>query len=209
MGRYTGPSCRLCRYLGEKLMLKGEKCATPKCPVEKRNAPPGGQGKTRRRRLSDRALQLREKQKVRFSYGVLEAQFRRIFAKASRMQGITGDNLLTLLERRLDNVVYSVGFGDSRDQARQIVRHGHIAVNGRKVDIPSYLLEEGDVISWGRGSRDTDLYKRIAEQVKGKTTPSWLALDEEQMTARVTALPATEDIDSKFDGKAVVEFYSR
>ncbi|MFW6150346.1 MAG: 30S ribosomal protein S4 [Chloroflexota bacterium] len=209
MGRYVGPSCRLCRYLGEKLMLKGEKCSTPKCPVERRKSPPGGYGKTRRRRLSDRGLQLREKQKVRFSYGVLERQFRRLFAEAKRMPGIAGDNLLIVMERRLDNVVYSAGFADSRAQARQVVRHDHIRVNGRKMDIPSYLVKEGDVISWHEGSTDTELYKRIAQQVKDSTPPGWLELDEERMTAKVTALPTADDIDRKFDGKAVVEYYSR
>jgi len=208
MARYTGPTCRLCRRLGEKLTLKGEKCSSPRCPLEKRNAPPGGRRKTRRR-ISDRAVQLQQKQKIRFSYGVLEKQFRRFFVKAMRAPGITAENLLILMERRLDNVVYRLGFADSRSQARQIVRHGHILVNEHRVDIPSYLVESGDVIIWRGGSTRTKYYKGLVEQIKGKTPPNWLSLDEERMTGNVLALPSKDDIDSKFDGKAVVEYYSR
>jgi small subunit ribosomal protein S4 len=208
MARYTEPACRLCRYLGEKLMLKGEKCSTPKCPLEKRNVPPGGRPKARRR-ISDRGLQLREKQKVRFSYGVLERQFRRFFADAMKAPGITAENLLILMERRLDNIVYRLGFADSRAQARQIVRHGHILVNGHRVDIPSYVVKSGDFVTWREGSTRTEYYKRLVEQIKGRATPGWLSLDEERMTGNVVALPGKDDIDSKFDGKAVVEYYSR
>lgn len=210
MARYTGPACRLCRYLGEKLVLKGVKCATPKCPLEKRNVPPGGRPRTKtRRRISDRGLQLREKQKVRFSYGVLERQFRRFFAEAMRAPGRTAENFLILMERRLDNIVYRLGFADSRAQARQIVRHGHILVNGHRVDIPSYLVKSGDFVTWQEGSTRTEYYKRLVEEIKGKTVPGWLSLDEERMTGNVVALPSKDDIDSKFDGKAVVEYYSR
>ncbi len=209
MARYTGPSCRQCRYLGEKLMLKGEKCTTPKCPLEKRNAPPGGRSLRRRKRVSDRGLQLQEKQKVRFSYGVLERQFRRVFARAERDPGITGENLLILLERRLDNVVYRLGFADSRPQARQIVQHGHIIVNGRKTDIPSYLIKSGDVIKWKEASAKTEYYKTVVEKVKGKIIPGWLSLDEERMLGCVLALPGKDDIETKFDGKAIVGYYSR
>ncbi len=209
MARYTGPVCRRCRHLGEKLMLKGEKCTTPKCPLEKRNAPPGGRSMRRRRRVSDRGLQLREKQKIRFSYGVLERQFRRFFAKAGKAPGITGESLLILLERRLDNVVYRLGFADSRPQARQIVRHGHIIVNGRKTDIPSYLVKLGEVISWKKASIETEYYKTVVEKIKGKVIPGWLSLDEEKMLGSVLALPGKDDIDTKFDSKAVVEYYSR
>jgi len=209
MARYTGPVCRLCRYLGEKLMLKGEKCSTPKCPLERKNAPPGHHTSTRRRRISDRGLQLREKQKVRFSYGVLERQFRRFFTEAARAPGATGENLLILLERRLDNVVYRLGFADSRAQARQIVRHGHILVNGHKTDIPSFLVKSGDNVKWRQASTRTEYYKRLAEEIKGKTTLGWLSLDEEKMTGKVLTLPSIDDIDAKFDEKSIVEYYSR
>lgn len=208
MARYIGPTCHLCRYLGEKLMLKGEKCSSPKCPLERRNVPPGGRPRSRRR-ISDRGLQLREKQKVRFAYGVLERQFRRFFAEAMKAPGITAENLLILLERRLDNIVYRLGFADSRAQARQIVRHGHILVNGRRVDIPSYLVKLGDVITWRESSARTEYYKRLVEEIKSRTTPSWLSLDEERMIGNVLALPSKDDIDSKFDGKTIVEYYSR
>ena len=154
-------------------------------------------------------MQLREKQKVRFTYGVLEAQFRRFFAEAKRLPGMSSDNIMALLERRLDNVVYRLGFGTSRQQARQIVRHGHIRVNERRVDIPSYLVKAGDVISWRPQSSKTSLYKVIAEQVQARNVPAWLSLDEGQMKATVVSLPTSEDVDSRLSGKAVVEYYSR
>ena len=209
MARYTGPSCHLCRYLGEKLFLKGQRCLGPKCALEGRSAPTRGRPKGRRRRISERGLQLRQKQKVRFSYGVLERQFRRFFALAKKTSGIAGDNILILMERRLDNVVCSLGFADSRAQGRQIVGHGHIRVNGHKVDIPSYLVEAGDVISWREASVRTAYYKRRVEEIKGKTTPRWLSLDEQGMKGNVLALPSIEDIDTRFDGTVVVEYYSR
>ncbi len=209
MARYTGPKCSQCRYIGDKLMLKGDKCTSPKCPLERRsNAPPGGRSRMRRR-ISDRGLQLKEKQKVRFIYGVLEAQFRRFLAEAERLPGMTGDNMLVLLERRLDNVVYRLGFGDSRQQARQIVRHRHIRVNGRRVDVPSYLVKAGDEISWREQSAKTELYKTVAEQVQSRDVPVWLRLEEQQMKGTVVNLPTNEDIDSRLSGKAVVEYYSR
>ncbi len=211
MARYTGPRCELCRYIGEKLMLKGDKCASPHCPFERRsNTARGSRLKTKtRRRVSDRGLQLREKQKVRFTYGVLEAQFRRFFEEAKRQPGMTSDNVLTLLERRLDNVVYRLGFGESRPHARQIVRHGHIWVNDRRVDVPSYVVNAGDVVSWRPGSAKTALYKVVAEQVEARNVPSWLRLDEQQMKGTVVSLPTSEDVDSRLSGKAVVEYYSR
>jgi len=210
MARYTGPVCRLCRRLGDKLMLKGEKCTTPKCPLEKRNSPPGGHPTTRRRRgISDRGLQLREKQKVRFSYGVLERQFRRFFVEAKKGPSATGENLLILLERRLDNVAYRLGFADSRAQARQIVRHGHITVNDRKTDIPSFLVKLGDVIKWREASKKTEYYKRVAEEIEGKIIPNWLSLDKESMTGKVLNLPGKDDIEAGFDEKAIVKYYSR
>ncbi len=209
MARYTGPTCRLCRYLGDKLMLKGERCSTPKCPLERKSTPPGGRSLARRRKISDHGLRLREKQKVRFAYGVLERQFRRFFAEAARSPGITGENLLILLERRLDNVVYRLGFANSRAQARQIVRHGHILVNGRKANIPSLLVKAGDTIKWRETSMRTEYYKRLVEEIKGKITPAWLSLDEERMTGSVLALPTKDDIDARFDGKTIVEYYSK
>jgi small subunit ribosomal protein S4 len=209
MARYTGPTCRLCRRFEEKLMLKGEKCSTPKCTLEKRNVPPGEHAQTRVRRLSDRGLQLREKQKLRFSYGVLERQFRRFFDEAKKSPGATGETLLILLEKRLDNVVYRLGFADSHAQARQIVRHGHMMVNGRRANIPSFLVKSGDVIKWREASKKTEYYKRMAEGIEGKIIPSWLSLDKESMTGRVLNLPGRDDIDAKFNAKAVVEYYSR
>jgi small subunit ribosomal protein S4 len=210
MARYTGPTCRICRRFGDKLMLKGEKCPTPKCPLEKRNTPPGGRPSTRRRGgISDRGLQLREKQKLRFSYGVLERQFRRFFSEARKSPGATGQTLLILLERRLDNVIYRLGFADSRAQARQIVRHGHIMINGRKTDIPSFLVKSGDVIVWREASKKTEYYKTLAEEVEEKLIPNWLSLDKESMTGRVLNLPDKDDIQAEFNAKAVVEYYSR
>jgi small subunit ribosomal protein S4 len=210
MARYIGPTCRLCRRFGDKLMLKGEKCPTPKCPLEKRNTPPGGRPSTRRRGgISDRGLQLREKQKLRFSYGVLERQFRRFFSEARKSPGATGQTLLILLERRLDNVIYRLGFADSRAQARQIVRHGHIMINGRKTDIPSFLVKSGDVIVWREASKKTEYYKTLAEEVEEKLIPNWLSLDKESMTGRVLNLPDKDDIQAEFNAKAVVEYYSR
>ena len=191
-------------------MLKGEKCPTPKCPLEKRNTPPGGHPSTRRRGgISDRGLQLREKQKLRFSYGVLERQFRRFFSEARKSPGATGQTLLILLERRLDNAVYRLGFADSRAQARQIIRHGHIMVNGRKTDIPSFLVKSGDVIAWREASKKTEYYKTLAEEVEEKLVPNWLGLDKESMTGRVLNLPDKDDIQAEFNVKAVVEYYSR
>ncbi|MCD6600314.1 MAG: 30S ribosomal protein S4 [Dehalococcoidia bacterium] len=215
MARYTGASCRLCRYLGEKLMLKGEKCATPKCPLERRNSRPGRPGGrlgarvARRRKVSLHGLQLQEKQKVRFSYGVLERQFRRFFKEATKVSGVSGDNLLMLLERRLDNVVYCLAFADSRAQSRQVVNHGHILVNGRRVNIPSCLVKLGDVIEWRGGSKKTKYYRSLAEKIKGRSTPGWLSLDEEKMTGKVLALPGKEDIAPIFNGKSIVEYYSK
>ena len=207
MARYTTAVCRLCRRSGEKLMLKGSKCIT-KCTLDKRAKPPGPTSQ-RRRRLSDRGGQLREKQKVRYSYGVLERQFRRFFAEAERMPGITGENLLVLLERRLDNVVYRLGFADSRSQARQLVGHGHIILNGRKTDIPSCLVKEDDVISWREASTRTEYYKQLLKSIDSKTLAGWLSLDQEKLVGRVLSLPTPDDTETKFEVSAVVEYYSR
>ena len=208
MARYTGAVCRLCRRSGEKLFIKGSRCFTPKCAVDKRPKPPGQQT-GRRRRFSDRGLQLREKQKARYTYGTLERQFRRIFTQAERQAGITGENLLVLLERRLDNVVYRLGFADSRPQARQLVRHGHIMLNGRKTDIPSCLVKEGDTIGWREGSSKTEYYKQLAESIEAKTVLGWLSLDRQNLVGQILSLPTPDEIDVRFNGKAIVEYYSR
>lgn len=207
MARYTAAICRLCRRSGEKLALKGSRCLTPKCALDRRGKPPGHQWG--RRRLSDRGLQLREKQKARYTYGILERQFRRLFAQAERQSGITGENLLVLVERRLDNVVYRLGFADSRSQARQLVQHGHIMLNGRKTDIPSCLVKEGDTISWKESSTKTEYYKQLVQSIEGKSALSWLSLDRQNLVGQVLSLPTPDDIDAKFNAKTIVEYYSR
>ncbi len=208
MGRYTAAVCRLCRRSGEKLMLKGSRCLTPKCAMDRRNKPPGPQLR-RRRRVSDRGLQLREKQKARNTYGMMEKQFRQLFTQAEKQSGITGENLLVLLERRLDNVVYRLGFGDSRSQARQLVQHGHIVLSGRKTDIPSCLVKEGDTISWREGSTKTEYYKQLLQSIESKSVLSWLSLDRQNLVGQVLSLPTPDDTDAKFGGKTIVEYYSR
>jgi small subunit ribosomal protein S4 len=209
MARYTEAVCRLCRRSGEKLFLKGSRCFTPKCAIDKRPKPPGQQTTRRRRRFSDRALQLREKQKARYTYGTLEKQFRKTFKQAERQAGITGENLLVLLERRLDNVVYRLGFADSRAQARQLVRHGHIVLNGRKTNIPSCLVKEGDTIGWRENSQKSEYYKQLVEEIESKTVLNWLSLDRQNLVGQVLTMPTPEEIDARFDGKAIVEYYSR
>ena len=207
MARYTAAVCRLCRRSGDKLMLKGDKCIT-KCTLDKRPKPPGPQ-LGRRRRISDRGQQLREKQKVRHSYGILERQFRRFFAEAGRQPGITGENLLVLLERRLDNVVYRLGFADSRAQARQLVQHGHILLNGHKTDISSCLINEGDTIVWRERSTKSEYYKQRLQSIGGQAIPGWLSLDKQKLVGQVLSLPTPDDVEAKFDIASVVEFYSR
>ena len=210
MARYTGAVCRLCRRNNEKLLLKGARCFTPKCAVDRRPKPPGQVSSSRRRRrFSDRGLQLREKQKARYTYGTLERQFRKTFRLAEKQTGITGENLLVLLERRLDNVVYRLGFADSRPQARQLVMHGHIMLNGKKADIPSSFVKEGDTISWREGSQKTEYYKQLVESIEAKTVLNWLSLDRQNMVGQVITLPTPDQVDAKFDGKAVIEYYSR
>jgi small subunit ribosomal protein S4 len=207
MARYTGPVCRLCRRYGEKLMLKGDKCVT-KCTLDKRPQPPGPQ-QTRRRKLSDRALQLREKQKARYSYGVLEKQFVRYYKDALRQPGVTGQNLVRLLEMRLDSVCLKLGFADSLKQARQVVRHGHIMLNGRKTNIPSAATKPGDVIGWVAGSKNTEYFKFAKENIKGKSFAAWVNVDMEQMTGRVLSPPDVANMPTKFDPAIIVEYYSR
>jgi small subunit ribosomal protein S4 len=208
MARYTGPVCRLCRRLGDKLYLKGEKCFTPKCPFEKRPFAPG-QRSTRRRKVSDRGLQLREKQRGRVIYGVLERQFQRYYEEAVRRHGVTGENLLRTLELRLDNVVYRLGLADSRPQARQIALHGHIAVNGRKSAIPSHVLKVNDVISLTQRGSKTEYFKIVSEQIASKSIPSWLSLDAANLSGRILAQPEVEEIGAKFNPATIVEYYSR
>ncbi len=188
-------------------MLKGDRCLTPKCAMDKRGRPPGRPPS--RRRVSDRGLQLREKQKARYAYGMMERQFRRLFTQAERQSGITGENLLVLLERRLDNIVYRLGFADSRPQARQLVQHGHIMLNGRKTDISSCLVKEGDTISWKETSTKTEYYKQMAITIESKVILGWLSLDRHYLVGQVLSLPTPDDVEAKFDGKTIVEYYSR
>lgn len=214
MGRYTGPVCRLCRREGMKLYLKGERCLGPKCPIVKRqpnkNFPPGQHGQKRSRRPSEYALQLREKQRLKRLYGILERQFRRHFEEAERRPGLTGDNLLQILERRLDNVVYRLGFADSRRQARQLVTHGHFLVNGRKTDVPSYLVRPGDIIAVRPQSREREYFKVVQETAQSKPVPAWLTRDLETMSGRVVSLPTPDQIDiPPINTQLVVEYYSR
>ncbi len=212
MGRYTGPVCRLCRREGQKLFLKGARCTSPKCALEQRDYPPGQHGQVsrfRRGQPTDYFRQLREKQKVRRVYGVQERQFRRYFQEAERMPGLTGENLLVLLERRLDNVVYRLGFADSRAQARQLVQHGHFTVNGRRVTIPSYLVRPGDRIAMREGSRNRTYFKERAEMLDERAVPDWLSLDVDDLSARVLAMPRREHVDIPINEQLVVEYYSR
>lgn len=209
MARYTGPVCKLCRREGTKLFLKGERCLTPKCSVERRTYAPGQHGQRRARKQSEYGLQLREKQKARRIYGVLERQFRKHYTEAERRGGATGTNLLQLLETRLDNVVYRMGFADSRAQARQIVRHGHFNVNGRRTDIPSFIVKPGDVVVVREGSRKREYFQMVAQLLTRRNVPSWLALDAANMSGRVVTLPESDQVDSKINAQLIVEFYSR
>lgn len=208
MGKYIGPSCRLCRRAGEKLFLKGDRCFTPRCAVERRHNPPGDIS-NRRRRPTDYALHLREKQKARQMYGVMESQFRKYMTAAFNSPGISGSNLLRTLERRLDNVVFRLSFADSRKQARQFVGHGHFMVNGVKTDIPSYLVRVGDVIGWKENVKTTDFYKDRIEGVPKRPVPGWLSLNQDDMAGQVTSLPADEDLQETINSRLIVEFYSR
>lgn len=207
MARYTGPSCRLCRREGEKLYLKGDRCYTDKCAVGKRNFAPGQHG-TSRKKLSNYGLQLREKQKAKRFYGLLESQFRKYFEMADRKKGITGENLLSILESRLDNVVYRMGLATSRKEARQLVTHGHFTINGKKVDIPSYLVSVGEVIAVKEKSRASNKFKAIAEGFKGNA-PQWLTVDAEKLEGKVVAVPSRDDIDLPIAENLIVELYSK
>lgn len=208
MARYIGPVCRLCRREGMKLFLKGERCYTEKCGIEKRNFAPGQHGKTRKQKLAGYGVQLREKQKVKRIYGVLEDQFRRYFEAAERTRGITGETLLQLLERRMDNVAYRAGFATSRSQARQLVRHGHFTVNGRKVDIPSYSLKVGDVFAIRQTSAQNPAILHAREEIKGRGVPEWLQV-EGDVAAKVRSLPTREQINLPVQEQLIVELYSK
>lgn len=208
MARYTEASCRLCRREGEKLFLKGERCYTDKCSIARRAYAPGQHGQAKKK-MSEYGIQLREKQKVRRFYGVLEGQFNEYFEMAARRKGITGEVLLQILERRLDNVVYRLGLGTSRPESRQLVNHGHFTVNGKRVNIPSYLLQVGDVIALAPKSRSSEKVKAISEITGGKVVPKWLEYDAENFTGKVVALPAREDIDLPVKEHLIVELYSK
>ena len=209
MARYAGPVCRLCRREGMKLFLKGERCYGEKCAIDRRNVPPGQHGKGRRQRLLGYGLQLREKQKVRRMYGVLERQFRRYFEKADRRKGVTGETLLQLLESRLDNVVYRLGFAVSRPQARQLVRHGHFTVNGRSTNVPSYSVAAGDVVAVRSSSAENPAIVYAMEEVKGRGIPEWLELDAEKLAGSLTAPPTREQLNLPVQEQLIVELYSK
>ena len=206
MARYTDASCRLCRREGQKLFLKGERCYSTKCALEKRNYAPGQHGQSRKK-MSEYGLQLREKQKAKRFYGVLETQFRNLFDKAAKKKGITGENLLIMLESRLDNVVFRMGFASSRKEARQLVNHGHFTVNGKKVDIPSFEVKAGDVVKVKEKSTSSPKFKEIKEMTI--SVPSWITVDVDKLEGKVVALPKREDIDTPIEEHLIVELYSK
>jgi len=209
MARYIGPVCRLCRREGMKLFLKGERCYTDKCAIEKRNVPPGQHGRARKAKMAGYGVQLREKQKVKRTYGVLESQFRRYFEAADRQKGVTGELLLQMLERRLDNVVYRLGFATSRAQGRQLVRQGHFLVNGKKVDIPSFSVRSGDQIAIRSGSAQNPTIVHAMEEVKGRGIPEWLNFDAAALAGRISQLPTREQINLPVQEQLIVELYSK
>ena len=212
MARYTGPVCRLCRREGEKLFLKGERCMSPKCSFERRSYPPGQHGKERqfrRGRASDYLLQLREKQKARRIYGLMERQFRTYFQRAEQQSGLTGANLLIQLERRLDNVLYRLGVASSRAQARQLVQHGHVMLNGRKTNIPSALVSSGDTVSVRPESSRNTYFRTLRQEIDDRRVPRWLSLDAQNLSANILSLPVREDIDTTVNEQLIVEYYSR
>ncbi len=208
MARYTGPLCRLCRREGEKLFLKGTRCFTEKCGVERRKYPPGQHGQGRGK-LSDYGLQLREKQKVRRVYWIMEDQFRNYFEKASRLKGITGELLLQLLERRLDNVVYRMGFALNRRESRQLVRHGHFTVNGKKVDIPSYLMKDGDMVGVAGPSRELQAITESLSIAEHRGFPGWVEVDTKGLTGKFVRVPARDEIQLPVQEQLIVELYSK
>jgi len=208
LSRYTGPRCKICRREGTKLFLKGERCFTDRCALDRRNYGPGEHGQ-RRARISEYRVQLREKQKVRFNYGASETQFKRYYEIAKRKEGITGENLLLLLERRLDNIVYRMGFASSRPEARQLIGHGHIAVNGRKTDIPSFMVKEGDEIEIREKGKKIEFVKTALENAEQRGIPEWLEVDKDGMKGKVRTLPERDDLPMEVDETLIVEFYSK
>ena len=209
MARYTGASCRTCRRENLKLFLKGDRCYSDKCSFERRSYSPGQHGQNRFRKVSDYAIQLREKQKVKHMYGMLEKQFRRYFHMADQAKGVTGENLLIMLERRLDNTVYRLGFASSRDQARQLIRHNHFTVNGKKINIPSYFVKVGDVITLKEKSRSNEIIKDNLEGAARRGVPSWIELDTGNFQGTVKALPNREEITLPIQEQLIVELYSK
>ena len=209
MARYTGPVCRLCRREGMKLFLKGPKCFTDKCPIEKRNFAPGQHGRDRKAKIVGYGLQLREKQKAKRIYFTLEGQFRAYYEKASRTPGVTGELLLQQLERRLDNVAFRMGYAGSRRQARQLVRHGHVEVNGRKVNIPSYQVNVGDEIRVREGSKNLTLVEVARDFASHQNTPAWLQIDGAALSGKIIALPKREDVNLPVNEQLIVELYSK
>ncbi len=212
MARYTGPVCKLCRREDEKLFLKGERCYSPKCAMERRAYPPGQHGRTAqwsRTKSSDFGGQLRAKQKARRVYGVLERQFRRYYRQALKSRGLTGLTLLQLLESRLDNVIYRMGFASSRAQARQLVTHGHFMVNGRRTDVPSMLIKPGDLIEVREGSRGKALLKDLMAIAEERTIPDWITRDMKKMSGSISRLPERSEIDANLNEQLIVEYYSR
>lgn len=209
MARYRGAVCRQCRREKLKLFLKGDRCYSDKCSFERRSFPPGQHGQARMRKVSDYAIQLREKQKVRRMYGMLEGQFKKFFQEADRIKGVTGENLLVLLERRLDNTVFRLGFASSRNQARQIVRHNHILVNGKKVNIPSYIISTNDVITIKEKSRNIETIKDSLEAVARRGVPSWLELDQDNFKGTIKSLPDRQEITMPIQEQLIVELYSK
>lgn len=208
MAKYTGPACRQCRREGVKLFAKGERCFTEKCAMNRRTGVPGQHGAARKK-VSEYGLQLREVQKAKRYYGIPERQFRNYFKIADAKEGMTGENLLTLIERRLDNVVFRMGMGESRRDARQLVTHGHFLVNGKKADIASMILRAGDVITVKETSRKSEKIKSLVENLDNRTFPAWLDVDKQNVTATITALPKREDIDFPFEEHFIVEWYSK
>lgn len=208
MGRYTGPVCRLCRRAGEKLLLKGERCFTPRCAVDRRRTVPGEHA-NRRRRISDHGVQLKEKQKARNIYGILEKQFRIYMEEAFNSPNATGPHLLHILETRLDNVVFRLGFADSRRQARQLVSHGHFQIGGRKTDIPSYRVRSEDIITWKESDLERDYVKVLTKDLPKKPVPEWIALNVSTLSATVLRLPHEDELEPSVDSRLIVEFYSR
>lgn len=209
MARYTDPVCRMCRREGTKLFLKGERCFTDKCAIERRGYAPGQHGQGRRRKISEYAVQLREKQRLKRTYGLLEKQFRRYFEMAESSREVTGPELLRLLERRLDNMVYRMGMGRSRAEARQLVRHRHFLVNGKRVNVPSFLTKPGDEICVCVGSRNKDVFKHACELAERRGLPSWLEVDAEKFSGRIVKLPDREEMGISVNERLVVELYSK